>query len=94
MGNAPSRSTKTLRGPAPYARSQPAVVDGAPRALRRGTELARVYRDDVCVVTRVGPEDAWGHCKILEYPSIAAAGRAHARAIARLVEQGFVEEAL
>jgi len=94
MGNAPSRSTKSLRGPAPYARSQIGTVDPAPRALRRGAEVARIYRDDVCVVTRVGLEGVWGHCRILEYANVLAAGRAHVRAVARLVEQGFIEETL
>lgn len=76
MASLPSRSTLSVRGPAPYA-------------LRRGAEVARIHLDDVCVVTRTG-----NHCKIIEYPNVAAAARAHARAIARLVEHGFVEEAL
>ena len=89
MAEAPKRSTISLRSLAPYARSLPAEVDPAPRSLRRGDETLRIYREDTCVVTHTAR-----HCRILEYPTEAAAGRAHARAIARLVEQGYLEVTL
>lgn len=86
MAEAPKRSTISLRTLAPYARAQPAALDPEPRELRRGDEVMRIYREDTCLVTHAGR-----HCRILEYPTEAAASRAHARAIARLVEQGFCE---
>jgi hypothetical protein len=68
------------------------VPSGDSRSLRRRTdryEFALVYRRQTFVITRHGAVGTRGQWKVVEYPTLGAAGNAYARECSRFAADGF-----
>lgn len=65
------------------------VPEGDACSLRRGGEFALVYRLASTVIGRYGVIGTRGQWRTIEYPSAAAASRAYADEVQRLLGEGF-----
>ena len=62
---------------------------GDSRSLRKGNEVALVYRIQTAVISRFGIVGTRGQWRVVEYPTSSSAGNAYAKEVSRLIAEGF-----